>query len=228
MERRRFLQVAGAAGIGVAAGCAPGSGERLLPYVNESDDLVPGIPEFYASTCLECPSGCGILVKTREARAIKVEGNPLHPIGHGKLCARGQAALQGLYDPDRVKQPFRRTARGMEPVTWDDAIQQVATAVGAAEASGADRVALGTGADSGVLDGFYDEWLAAFRSHRRLRYEAFAYEPLREASRLTFGVAAVPEYDFASAQYVLSFGADFLETWLSPVIDVHTEPGYPR
>ena len=217
MERRRFLEVAGAAGIGVAAGCAPSSGERLLPYVNESDDLIPGIPEFYASTCRECPAGCGILVKTREARAIKVEGNPLHPIGHGKLCARGQAALQGLYDPDRLKQPYRHTARGMEPVTWDEAIQQVATALGAAEASGADRVALVTGADSGVLDAFYDEWLAAFRSHRRLRYEAFAYEPLREASRLTFGVAAVPEFDFASAQYVLSFGADFLETWLSPV-----------
>ncbi len=217
MERRRFLQVAGAAGVGVAAGCTPGSGERLLPYVNESDDLIPGIPEFYASTCRECPAGCGILVKTREARAIKVEGNPLHPVGHGRVCARGQAALQGLYDPDRVRQPWRRTARGLEPVTWDQAIQEIATAVGAAAASGADRVALVTGADSGTLDALYDEWLAAFRSHRRLRYEAFAYEPLREASRLTFGVAEVPEYDFAAAQYVLSFGADFLETWLSPV-----------
>ncbi len=217
MERRRFLQVAGVAGIGVAAGCAPTSGERLLPYVNESDDLIPGIPEFYASTCRECPAGCGVQVKTREARAIKVEGNPAHPVGHGRLCARGQAALQGLYDPDRLKQPWRRTARGLEPVTWDQAIQEIATALGAAAASGADRVALVTGADSGALDAFYDEWLAAFRSRRRLRYEAFAYEPLREASRLTFGVAAVPEFDFASAQYVLSFGADFLETWLSPV-----------
>ena len=217
MERRRFLQAAGVAGIGVAAGCAPSSGERLLPYVNESDDLVPGVPEYYASTCRECPAGCGIQVKTREARAIKVEGNPAHPVGHGGVCARGQAALQGLYDPDRVRQPWRRTARGLEPVTWDQAIQEIATALGAAAASGADRVALVTGADGGPLDAFYDEWLAAFRSHRRLRYEAFAYEPLKEASRLTFGVAAVPEYDFASAQYVLSFGADFLETWLSPV-----------
>ena len=217
MKRRRFLQVAGAAGLGVAAGCTSGPGERLLPYVNESDDLIPGIPEYYASTCRECPAGCGIVVKTREARAVKVEGNPHHPVGHGRLCARGQAALQGLYDPDRLRQPVRHTARGFEPVSWDDAIQQIATAVGAAAASGPDRVALVTGADSGTLDAFYDQWLAAFHSRRRLRYEAFAYEPLREASRLTFGVAAVPEYDFASAGYVLSFGADFLETWLSPV-----------
>ena len=217
MKRRRFLQVAGAAGLGVAAACTPQEHPELLPYVNESDDLVPGIPEFYASTCRECPAGCGILVKTREARAIKVEGNPFHPVGHGKLCARGQASLQGLYDPDRVRQPFRRTARGVEPVTWDEAVQRIATAAGAAAASGPDRVALITGADSGALDGFYDTWLAAFRSTRRLRHEAFAYEPLREACRLTFGVASVPEFDFAAAHMILSFGADFLETWLSPV-----------
>ncbi|OYV69158.1 MAG: hypothetical protein B7Z72_07770, partial [Gemmatimonadetes bacterium 21-71-4] len=221
MERRRFLQVAGAAGIGVAAGCAPRETPHLLPYVNESDDLIPGIPEFYASTCRECPAGCGIYVKTREARAIKVEGNPFHPVGHGKVCARGQAALQGLYDPDRVQQPYRRTARGLEPLAWDAAVGQIATALGAAVASGPDRVALITGADSGPLDAFYDTWLAAFRSRRRLRHEAFAYEPLREASRLTFGTASVPAYAFADARYVLSFGADFLETWLSPVEYTH-------
>ncbi len=217
MKRRRFLQVAGAAGATLAAGCASEPGDRLLPFVTPPDEIVPGIPTFYASTCRECPAGCGIHVKTREGRAIKVEGNPAHPVGHGRLCARGQASLQGLYDPDRVKGPFRRTARGLEPVTWDAAIEQLATALGSAAASGADRVALVTGADSGALDAFYDEWLRAFRSTRRLRYEAFAYEPLREASRLVFGVASVPELDFAAARYVLSFGADFLETWVSPV-----------
>ncbi len=217
MKRRRFLQVAGAAGIGVAAGCTPQEHPQLLPYVNESDDLVPGIPEYYASTCRECPAGCGIYVKTREARAIKVEGNPFHPVGHGKVCARGQAALQGLYDPDRVRQPYQRTARGLRPVAWDEAVQRIAAAASTAAASGPDRIALVTGADSGALDAWYDTWLAAFRSHRRLRHEAFAYEPLREACRATFGVASVPDYDFAAARYVLSFGADFLETWLSPV-----------
>ncbi len=217
MKRRRFLQVAGAASAGLAAGCSSGSSDRLLPYVTPPDEIVPGIPTFYATTCRECPAGCGIHVKTREARAIKVEGNPAHPVSRGRLCARGQAALQGLYDPDRIKGPFRHTARGLEPVSWDAAIGELADALGAAAASGPDRVALVTGADSGVLDAFYDEWLKAFRSTRRLRYEAFAYEPLREASRLAFGVASVPEFDFAAARYILSFGADFLETWISPV-----------
>ena len=221
MERRRFLQVAGAAGVGVAAGCTPQPKNRLLPYVEESDDLIPGIPTVYASTCRECPAGCGVYVKTREARAIKVEGNPSHPVGHGRLCARGQASLQGLYDPDRIKGPYRRTARGMEPVTWDQAIDEIAAALDTAAAAGPDRVALVTGADSGPLDALYDDWLKAFRSSRRLRYEAFAYEPLREASRLTFGLASVPHCDFAAAKYILSFGADFLETWVSPVEYTH-------
>ena len=217
MKRRRFLQVAGAAGAGLAAGCSSGSSDKLMPYVTAPDDIIPGIPTFYASTCRECPAGCGIHVKTREGRAIKVEGNPAHPVSRGKLCARGQASLQGLYDPDRIKGPFRRTPRGLEPVTWDAAIAQLAEALGTAAASGPDRVALITGADSGVLDAYYDDFLKAFRSTRRLRHEAFAYEPLREASRLAFGVASVPEFDFASARYILSFGADFLETWISPV-----------
>ena len=91
MKRRRFLQVAGAAGAGLAAGCSSGSSDRLLPYVVPPDEIIPGIPTFYASTCRECPAGCGINVKTREGRAIKVEGNPAHPVSRGKLCARGQA-----------------------------------------------------------------------------------------------------------------------------------------
>ncbi len=217
MKRRRFLQVAGVAGAGLAAGCSSDTGNRLFPYLIPSDDLIPGIPTFYASTCRECPAGCGILVKAREGRAVKVEGNPEHPVNRGRLCARGQAALQGLYDPDRIQRPYRRTARGMEPVTWDQAIQEIADALGTAAAAGADRVALLTGAESGPLDELYDRFVAAFRSARRLRYEAFAYEPLREANLLTFGVASVPRLDFAAARYVLSFGADFLETWVSPV-----------
>jgi len=217
MKRRRFLQVAGVAGAGLAAGCTSDTGDRLLPYLVPSDDLIPGIPTYYASTCGECPAGCGVLVKTREGRAVKVEGNPLHPVNRGRLCARGQAALQGLYDPDRIDRPYRRTARGLEPISWDQAMAQIAEALGAAAAGGPDRVALITGAESGALDALYNRFCAAFRSSYHVRYEAFAYEPLREANLLTFGVSSIPRYDFGAAQYVLSFGADFLETWISPV-----------
>jgi molybdopterin-containing oxidoreductase family iron-sulfur binding subunit len=216
MKRRRFLQVAGVTGAGLAAGCGTASPDHLLPYLVPSDDLIPGIATVYASTCRECPAGCGILVKTREGRAIKVEGNPHHPVNRGRLCSRGHAALQGLYDPDRITQPRKHEGNVWRRIPWDQAITDLASALGAAATSGTDRVAFVTGAESGTLDRFYDTFLAAFRSTRRLRHEAFAFEPLREANRLTFGLASVPRYDFAGARYILSFGADFLETWLSP------------
>lgn len=216
MKRRKFLTVAGVTSAGVAAGCGTGEAEKWMPYLVPDDDLVPGIPTWYASTCRECAAGCGILVKTREGRPIKIEGNPQHPVNSGRLCARGQSALQGLYDPDRVTQPMKRNGATWSPITWEQAETEVATALAAAQAAGADRVAFVSGAGSGPLDRLTDAWLTAFRSSRRLRYEAFAYEPLREANRLTFGVASVPSYDFSAARYVLSFGADFLETWVSP------------
>src|SRR5690348_11254127 len=116
MNRRRFLKILGVTGGGAAAVSACGIGpeptEKLIPYLVQSDDQVPGIATWYASTCRECPAGCGILVKTREGRAIKIEGNPESPVNRGRLCARGQAALQGLYNPDRVTEPLARNAQG--------------------------------------------------------------------------------------------------------------------
>ena len=101
-------------------------------------------------------------------------------------------------------------------ITWEQAETELAAALGAAASAGQDRVLFLSGGSSGPLDRWTDGWLHAFRSTRRVRYEAFAHEPLREASRQTFGVSALPAHDFAAAKYVLSFGADFLETWISP------------
>ena len=99
IERRQFLKVLGATGAGssLLAGCGPANGaDKLIPYVIPHEDIVPGISTWYHTTCRECPAGCGMSIRTREGRAIKAEGNPLSPISHGKLCARGQAWLNGL------------------------------------------------------------------------------------------------------------------------------------
>jgi molybdopterin-containing oxidoreductase family iron-sulfur binding subunit len=115
LSRRRFLTVLGISGAGTAAlsGCSTKKVEKLIPYLVQDENQVPGIPTWYASTCTECAAGCGIHVKTREARAIKLEGNPDHPVNAGALCHRGQAALQGLYNPGRTKGPWcARAAAG--------------------------------------------------------------------------------------------------------------------
>ena len=94
VKRRDFLKLVGLGAVG-AAGCAPPA-DKLIPYLVPPLDILPGIGYWYASTCRECPVGCGILVKSRDGRAIKIEGNPAHPVNRGGLCARGHAGLQGL------------------------------------------------------------------------------------------------------------------------------------
>jgi molybdopterin-containing oxidoreductase family iron-sulfur binding subunit len=213
-DRRDFLKLLGLGVAGTAAGCA-GPSDKLIPYLVAPNDIMPGVAYWYASTCRECPAGCGMLVKTREGRAIKVEGNPNHPVGQGGLCARGHAGLQGLYDPDRLRTPMMKQGGAWKPATWDEAMALAAGKLGDAQKAGRGIVLL-TDHVTGSQRKLATEWAtAASASH--MMYEAFAHESLREANRRTFGRAEIPQFDFARAGCVVSFGADFLETWLSPV-----------
>jgi anaerobic selenocysteine-containing dehydrogenase len=112
IERREFLKVLGVAGAGATVlGCAP-EAEKIIPYVVPSEEIVPGLATWYRTTCGECPAGCGMNIRTREGRAVKAEGNTNSPISHGTLCPRGQASLQGVYNPDRFRQAMVRGADG--------------------------------------------------------------------------------------------------------------------
>jgi anaerobic selenocysteine-containing dehydrogenase/Fe-S-cluster-containing dehydrogenase component len=218
LERREFLKVLGVTGVGAGlTACGTGGAEKLIPYVVPHEEIVPGTATWYRTTCRECPAGCGMNIRTREGRAVKAEGNPLSPIAHGSLCARGQASLHGLYDPDRTPGPLaRRGAADWEPLTWDDAERRLATALQQHRG----RTVLLTGNYSGTMGRLADEFAAAVGAER-VSWEPFAYEPLRAASRMVYGVDAVPVHDFANAEVVITFGADFLETWLSPIDYAH-------
>src|SRR5919197_1353664 len=218
IDRRRFLKVLGVSGAGAAAVSACGIGpeptERLIPYLIQPEDQIPGKATYYATTCRECPAGCGVHVRVREGRAVKLEGNPDSPINRGRLCARGQAALQGLYNPDRIAHPLVRNASGtFEDIDWDGALQRLATKVRESQGKG---IVFLTGAEVSTFGDLVDEWMKQVGG-RRLSYEPFGFEALRAGNRMAFGTAAVPAYDFANAKYLISFGADFLDTWLSPV-----------
>ncbi|HEU4680517.1 MAG TPA: molybdopterin-dependent oxidoreductase, partial [Gemmatimonadales bacterium] len=151
IDRRRFLTVLGATSGGGAlalSGCSTDRVEKLIPYLVQAEDQVPGVATWYASSCTECPTGCGVHVRTREGRAVKLEGNPAHPINQGKLCSRGQAALQGLYNPGRLKGPMARGANGgFQEITWDEAIDRLAAKLGPA----GNRVAAISGAGRGTF-----------------------------------------------------------------------------
>jgi molybdopterin-containing oxidoreductase family iron-sulfur binding subunit len=218
IKRRDFLKILGISGAGTGlVGCSQEPAQKLIPYLVRPEEIIPGIPNWYATVCRECPAGCGVHAKVREGRPIKVEGNPDHPVNAGRLCARGQASLQGL--SDRIQSPLRRTESGeFEAISWGDAESLVAERLATLSASGqADRVYLISDGAVGTLDRLFDEWMSAIGSPNRLIHESFDVEPLREANRVTFGLADIPRYDLDAAELVVSFGAEFLETWVSPV-----------
>jgi anaerobic selenocysteine-containing dehydrogenase/Fe-S-cluster-containing dehydrogenase component len=214
MNRRDFFKIVATTGAtAAAAGCQQAT-EQILPLVVPNEQLVPGVAAWFATVCRECPAGCGVLARNRDGRVVKLEGNPEHPVNHGSLCARGQAALQGLYHPDRVIGPQRREGDAFKPLGWEDALKLVGDKL-AAVRSKPRALAAVTQLETGSLGTLLDRWLQALGGRPRVTLEPFGYEAIRAANRATFGRDAVPYHAFEDAEVILSFGADFLETWIS-------------
>jgi len=213
IKRRDFLKVLGVTGATTGlVGCSTDTVEKLIPYVVPPEEITPGVATWYSTACGECSAGCGTWVKTMAGRAIKIEGNPSHPVSQGALCSRGHSALQGLYDPDRLTSPLRREGNDFVPISWEEAEGLLTEGVRNAGAN----LLLVSGRTGPSLSRLQEELVGALGG-RRVEYEATSAAPLREASRMAFGIDAVPSFDFEAAGIVFSFGADFLETWLSPV-----------
>lgn len=218
MNRRDFFKIVATSGATAAvAGCQQTT-EHILPLVVPNEQLVPGVASWFATVCRECPAGCGVLARNREGRVVKLEGNPDHPVNQGALCVRGQAALQGLYHPERFAGPQIWEAGALRPAAWDVAQKAVADKIAALRSAGKGRaIALVSQLESGSLGALVDRWAQALGARPRVTLEPFGYEALRAANRIAFGRDAIPYYAVEDAEVVLSFGADFLETWLSNV-----------
>lgn len=216
MNRRTFLKIAGMGSMSFAFGCNPPP-KNLFSQVQAPDDMVVGQAAWYASTCRECPAGCGILAKNREARIIKIEGNPLHPINQGKLCIRGQAALQGMYNPDRLKTAMLKKNGKWQSISFSKAESILKVRAAEAAQKGANRVRMLTEIVGNSLMNLFAATLQNLNSRPPLVFEPFAYESIKTANEKVFGVDGLASYHMDQADILVSFGADFLDTWLSPV-----------
>src|SRR5215211_4351459 len=229
LSRRDFLKLAsvGAATTAVLTGCGPASRYvKREPYFKMPEHTYNGLSTYYATTCRECAAGCGLIVRTMQGRALKVEGNPNHPVNRGKTCPRGQVTLQGLYNPNRVRGPIQHTRgealydaefQNAEPnLSWDDAIQVVADALVSPART---AFLMGTGSDH--LFDLVSDLAAATGAPAPIRFSAASMfdgqVTLSRAAEDMFGQPALPFFDIGNSDLVLSFGANFLETWLSPV-----------
>ncbi len=214
LSRRDFLRLAGFAAMGAGlAGCQRVPVQYALPYLNQPGELVPGRSYSYASTCGGCSAGCGLLATVRDGRPIKLEGNPEHPLTRGGLCAAGQASLLGLYDRLRLEHP-KQNGRETEWLTVDADLRARLDAI--RKQGGAVRFLTGSllgPTTRAVLQRF----LSTFADARHVVYDPSSCSAILAAHARTHGVRLLPHYRLDKAQTIVSFDADFLGTWISPV-----------
>ncbi len=222
MKRREFIILSGIGATSASLLSACGHPEeKLIPVFIPDEEYVPGIDYWKASTCGMCPAGCGIIVRTREHKANKIEGNPLHPVNRGALCARGQAGLQVLYNPDRIKGPMKRVGqRGegkWEEISWDEAIKTLADKLREIKAQGdSAKIAFATRCSDGVT-GLAAELLASSLDPKMFLLSEISRNTGAMSDVSGTGLPPFEIFDIANATYLFSLGARFLETWESPV-----------
>jgi Fe-S-cluster-containing dehydrogenase component len=213
-DRRGFLKAAGFsfAGAMMLAGCTRPVG-KIEPNLQQPEGFIPGRSVYYASTCGGCSAGCGTLVKVRDGRPIKLEGNPDHPLSRGGLCAAGQAELLGLYDSRRVAKPML-DGRAVSWAQMDAAVRKRLEQ--AQQAGGAVRILTGT-VHSPTESAIIRRFTARFKNARHIEYDALSASAILDAHAATHGARILPRYRFDRAAVIVSIDADFLGTWISPV-----------
>jgi MoCo/4Fe-4S cofactor protein with predicted Tat translocation signal len=211
--RRDFLAMMGftlaAAGL---AGCrAPV--QNAIPLLVGSDDIVPGVANYYATTCRGCASSCSLLVKQRDGRPIKIEGNAESTLFGGGTCATGQATVLSLYDEERLRTPLWQG----QPATWEEVDGRVLQALNIAREGRRQVVLLSQTITSPSTKELIREWSKFYPNFQHVVYDPVSFSALREANAKSFGHAVIPHYAFDKARVIVGLEADFLGAWLSPV-----------
>jgi anaerobic selenocysteine-containing dehydrogenase len=216
--RRNFLAWASLSAVGAVACDIFGEDRvelKIQSPARQPEDLVKGTDNWYATLCHQCPVNHGILVRVMEGRAKKVRGNPLYPVNRGKQSPRCDAGLQALYHPDRLIGPLRRTGpRGSgvyQSIGWPQGLDLLRAEL---QARG-DGLLLATEpvtAHAGMIAGRFAQ---AFGG-QHLGFEPLDRTVYRRAVNNVFGQDLLPDFDIANTNYLLSFSADFLSTWVSP------------
>lgn len=209
--RRDFLKYLGfsTAAAALAASCETPV-RKAIPFVNKPENIVPGIADYYATTFVSEGESIPVVAKVRDGRPIKLDGNTLSTLAKGGTSARVQASVLDLYDTSRQRFPM---ANG-SAATWEQLDRQLGTAF-----SAAGPLVLLTGTvTSPTTKQIISEFIAKFPSARHVQYDAISYSGMLLANEATYGKRAIPSLRFENAKVIVGLGADFLGTWLDPVV----------
>ncbi len=214
--RREFLKLMGASLAMASAGCIRRPVQKIVPYNKQVEEVTFGVSNYYTSTYFDGSEALGLLVKTREGRPLKIEGNPNHPLNKGSTSVRAQAHILSLYDPERIKGPQRnllnkaKTNRDTISSSWADvdaaAVKQLAKG----------KVVVLTGAvNSPSTRSIINEFCQAFGA-KHVSWQPLSHEEIREGQKASYGEEVLPTYRFDKAKVIVSIDADFLGTWITP------------
>ncbi len=219
INRRDFIKMGAGAGTAIALGGGFWKWSQFPFFQN----LNPaGLERWIPTVCGQCMGGCGVLARIIDGWAVNIVGNPLHPVNRGTLCPKGIAGLQGLYDPDRIRTPLKRTGKRGEgrwqPISWDEALSTVTESLRKLRKNGEPhRLVLLAGRYRGLMRGLWERFLEAFGSPNYIDNQFEWSGPAMEGLFLTQGIYSLPAYDFENARYILSFSSNLLESYWSPV-----------
>ncbi len=214
--RRDFLKYLGfsTAAAALAASCETPV-QKAVPYLQKPDNLIPGIPNYYASTYVNGGDAISVVVKQRDGRPIKIEGNELSSITKGGTNAQAQASVLDLYDTIRLRHPLQKDGAKYKEVSSFDAFDKM---IGSAISSLAGKaiVILTSTIHSPSTLQVINEFLAKYPGSRHVQYDAVSYSGMLMANEACYGKRVIPSYNFDKAKTIVSLSADFLGTWLSP------------
>ncbi|MCB9261408.1 MAG: TAT-variant-translocated molybdopterin oxidoreductase [Flavobacteriales bacterium] len=211
-NRRDFLKFFGFSVSAVAlAACNRTPVKYAMPYIEKPANVTPGLPLYYATSCGAFNEGFPVVAKVREGRPIKLDGNEKSILSQGGLNAIGQASILSLYDINRLQNP---KIGGKTEKDWANVDKKVAEIL--KQAAGKGVAVVSRTVTSPILKDAIDKFKTAHNA-THIVYDPISYSGILNANKESFGVATVPNYKFDKAELIVSFGADFLGTWVSPV-----------
>jgi molybdopterin-containing oxidoreductase family iron-sulfur binding subunit len=215
--RRDFLKYLGfsTAAAAVAASCEMPV-RKSIPYLQKPDNVTPGVANYYASTYVNGGDAISVVVKQRDGRPIKIEGNDLSSLTKGGTSAQAQASVLDLYDTTRLRHPLQLDGNAHKEVTSFAAFDSM---IGAAmnNLGGKSVVLLTSTIHSPSTRQLISNFLAKYPGSRHVQYDAVSHSGMLQANEACYGKRALPAYRFDLAKTIVSLGADFLGTWISPV-----------
>jgi molybdopterin-containing oxidoreductase family iron-sulfur binding subunit len=216
--RRDFLKYLGfsTAAAAIAASCEVPV-QKAVPYLQKPDNLIPGVANYYASTYVNGGDAISVVVKQRDGRPIKIEGNELSSITKGGTSAQAQASVLDLYDVTRLRHPLQKDGTNFKEVSTFDAFDKmIAAALGSL--AGKPLVLLTATTHSPSTLQVIKDFIAKYPGSRHVQYDAVSYSGMLLANEACYGKRALPSYHFDEAKKtIVSLGADFLGSWLNPV-----------